>query len=161
MKTVLSTYTIGPQTLALLPAKQIDYDTILINESDIKYVCQTPLTLIKSACFHNWTTYEGRRQAVIHHTNFKQKTPIPISIDSGMYFFPTHSPSSIHNNWIAYKQIASIHKAPQHQSMIHFKNGQTLTLDISMHILKTQIERTFECMYRIEGIKCVGFNSRI
>ena len=167
MKTVLTTYTIGSQTLALLPAKQIDYDTVVIKQSGTKYVRQTPLKLIKAACYDDWTTYEGRRQAVTHHTNFKQKVPIPISIDKGIYLFPTHSPRSIHNSWIAYQHIAFIKKAPQHnptgpaQSIIHYKNGQTLQLDISMHILKAQIQRTFECMYRIEGRKKMEFNSSI
>lgn len=62
------------------------------------------------------------------------------------------------NHWIASQHILKVKKAPQQQStkqaqsIIEFKGGQTLTLDVSLHTLETQMQRTFECMYLIEGI---------
>lgn len=153
---ILSTYLINQLTLAILPAKQMNYDAIIIKQNKALHVRQTPLQLIKTACYNDWTTYEGRREAVIRYTNFKQRVPIPISIKKRIYLFPTHSPGNNNNNWIAYQHIARIIKVPQSKqteqakSTIHFKNGQTLTLSISMHTLRKQMERTFECMYRIE-----------
>lgn len=71
---------INEQTVALLPAKQIEYDTIVLEHEKKYHVRQTPFHIIKAACCNNWCTYEGRRKAVIYHTNFKQKTPIPINL---------------------------------------------------------------------------------
>lgn len=163
MNTVIISYDISSKTLALLPARKIDYDTIVIKENETKYVQQPSFDLIKEACFRgDWTTYEGRRDAVIKHTNFIQKTPIPIDIRKGVYFFPTHSPKNINNIWIAFHQIKLIGKVPsqertkQAQSIVFFKNGQSLVLDITYHALNKQYERTLECVYRIEGSEGVN-----
>src|SRR5690625_7827007 len=105
---IMDYYRINENTLALLPAKQIDFETIVIETDQIIKVRKTSLELIEAACYNEWSTYEGRRQAVIHHTNFKRKVPIPINIKKGIYFFPTHSPTSIHNKWISFQHIDQI-----------------------------------------------------
>jgi len=101
---------------------------------------------------HYWSTYEGRRVAVVEQTNFKQKVPIPVSIDKALCFFPTHSPTHIDNGWIAPNHVARIHeKAKRHiqnQIKIIFKNGYTKTLDISEHTFETQMQRAFVVMYK-------------
>lgn len=89
------TYQVNRQTIALRPAKVIDHSTIVIEQEETYKIKETPLQIIKEACIANWSTYEGRRQAVIHHTNFKQKVPIPstskkISLPSQ----PTHQQNS-------------------------------------------------------------------
>lgn len=145
-------YLINENTLALLPVKQIDFDTNVIETAQKIKVRKTPLELIKAACYSEWVTYEGRRQAVIHHTSFKRKVPIPINIRKGIYFFPTHSPTSIYNTWISYHHIDKIktNSCNQTKAMIIFCNGLKLSVNISYHILDKQMKRTFECMYRMK-----------
>src|SRR5690625_6073800 len=91
-------YTIIEETNALLPAKQIDYNAIVIERSRILYIKQTPLQIIQTSCQKYWSTYEGRRDAVVNQMNFKQKVPIPISIHKAIYLFPTHSPNHLDNS---------------------------------------------------------------
>lgn len=153
MNKVISTYKISHRTLALIPGRSIDYEAIVITVDETKYVRQTPFDLIKKVCSENdWTTYEGRRQSVIQHTNFIQKTPIPVDICKGIYFLPTHSPSHIDNVWIAFHQILSIKKVPQRertkhaQSIVYFKNGLALELSVSYHTLEEQYNRTLHCI---------------
>src|SRR5690625_5837534 len=159
MDTVISSYDISLKTIALLPARNIDYDTIVIEENETKYVQETSFNLIKEACLkRDWTSYEGRRDGVIKHTNFKKKTPIPIDIHKGIYFFPTHSPTNIDNIWIAFHHILSIEKIPARertkdvQSIVYFKNRQALKLSISFHTLKEQYNRTLQCVMMIDGL---------
>lgn len=150
------TYHINKRTLAILPAKQIEYDTIVIEQQQTLHVRQTSLKIIKNSCKKYWATYEGRREAVIHHMNFQQKVPIPISIMNQLYFFPTHSPNHLDNSWIAAQQITQITRHPHsrnRQSIIQFACGQTLTIDVSTYILRQQAERTFACMYEIGRVK--------
>src|SRR5690625_3513994 len=91
MNTVISSYDINLKTIALLPGRNIDYDTVVIEENKTKYIRQTSLNLIKDACLKcDWTTYEGRRGGVIKHTNFKQKTPIPIDMRKAIFFQHIH-----------------------------------------------------------------------
>src|SRR5690625_4583290 len=145
MNKVISSYDISLKTIVLLPGRDIDYDTIAIEGNETKHVRQTSFNIIKEACLKSdWTSYEGRREGVIKHTNFKQKTPIPIDIHKGIYFFPTHSPSNNDNIWIAFHHISSLGKIPAQertknaQSIVYFKNRQALKLSISFHILKEQ-----------------------
>src|SRR5699024_10532664 len=91
----------------LLPAKAIDFDTLVIeSEEDIK-VRQSALKLINYACIqYAWTTYEGRIQAVKAHTNFKHKIAVPITTD--ILLFPTASPTHMDNVWLNDLHIESI-----------------------------------------------------
>jgi competence protein ComK len=107
---IKSNYIIHENTLALIPAKQPTYDTIVMETHQKLKVRKTPLQLIKAACYHNWSTYEGRRQAVIHHTNFRKKIPIPINTTKAIYFFPTQSPTNYENHWLSYRHIEKIKK---------------------------------------------------
>jgi len=70
---IKTAYKINEQTIALCPAKEIDYNTIVFEQEKTYHVKKTPLELIKDACIENWSTYEGKRQAVIHHTNFTER----------------------------------------------------------------------------------------
>src|SRR5690625_883559 len=157
MKTVSPTYKINTHTQALLPAKEINYQTIVIEENKILYVRQTPLEIIRQGCVDAWSDYDSRRNAVMHHTNFIQRLPIPVHIRKAFYFFPTHSPKHSDNCWIAYQHILMVDKASKYQagkqaqSVIYFKNNEKLFLDVSLHTLEKQMQRTFECKYLIEG----------
>lgn len=148
---------INLDTIALLPVRRIEFNTLIISNDGKEYVPDLPFNVIKTACTAYWGEYEGIRKAVIKHTKFIQKTPMPICKRRGIYFFPTHSPHNIDNCWIALKHIANIDRIPPRlrtkhsQSIVYFKNGLTLTLCISYHTLKEQYERASECMLRIEG----------
>src|SRR5699024_6069121 len=117
MKAVIPNDLICTKTVALIPAREIGYDTIIMKENETKYVRETALNLIKLACYYyDFTTYEVRRDGVIFYTNFVKKTPMPISIHRGIYLFPTHSPHHIDNCWIAFHHVLSIKKVPKHQA---------------------------------------------
>lgn len=152
---IKNTYDITTRTLAIMPAQAIDHDTIILEKHNTCPVRQTPLTLVKHACINHGATYEGRRRAVAHHTQFKQKVPIPISIMNRLYVFPTHSPRHFDNAWIAYHNIHLIHytqpdTSRNAQTIIQFNDGQTITLNVSKHIIQTQMKRTFQCILQLE-----------
>src|SRR5690625_1439455 len=102
---------------------------------------------MKAACLDTgWSTFDGRREAVTHHTGFKQKVPIPIIIKPEIYGFPTHAINNPDCAWIFPVHILRINKHRTSQSTIQFKNGRTIILDISYHILNNQMQRTFQIM---------------
>lgn len=144
-------------TVALLPARRIEFSTLIITNYGKEYVPDPSLHMIKSACRDNFEEYEGNRKVIISHTNFIQKTPMPICKRKGIYFFPTHSPHRIENCWINHHHVANIDKIPhrlktQHgQSIVYFKNGLTLAFSTSYHTMKEQYKRTSECISLIEG----------
>ena len=138
---------ISNNTLAILPAKEIEFQSYVL-ENDATYnIKKTPLQIIKAACINtDWSTFDGRREAVTYHTGFKQKVPIPISIKYAIYAFPTHAINSHYCAWIFPRHILRINKHGTNQSTIQFKNGRTIILDISYHILNNQLQRTFQIM---------------
>ncbi|MFA1822762.1 competence protein ComK [Virgibacillus oceani] len=148
---IRETYQITEQTIALCPAKEMDHDTIVLEQAATYRVRKTPMQLIKEACIANWSTYEGKRQAVIHHTKFRKKVPIPINLEKNIFTFPTHATSDFDCHWIFFHHIAHIHKQ-QNQTVITFKNNKQLPLPLSHYIFKKQYERTLSCMIEVKGI---------
>ncbi|PAV28416.1 competence protein [Virgibacillus profundi] len=159
MEKIMSHYKINEQTIALLPARHMDYASIVYEHNQQLFVRKTPIQLIKTACLDYCSTYEGRREAVIYHTGFRRKVPIPISISKNIYTFPTHSPSDYDCTWIFYNHVKSFISNPSSKklgvkSIITFKTGQQLPLNVSPYIIEKQMKRTAMCKFRFSD--CVG-----
>lgn len=150
MKNIQLTYEVNPQTQAILPAREIEYSSIVKEEHQTLYIRQTPLQIIKAACLDGGATYEGRRKAVTHLTGAVQKVPIPINPRRNIFAFPTHSPTAFECNWIFYHHIKSIIPSLQTsnttQSIIQFKNQQELPMNESHYLLEKQYTRTAMCV---------------
>ncbi|WP_099354737.1 competence protein ComK [Fredinandcohnia onubensis] len=150
MKNIQLTYEVNPQTQAILPAREIEYSSIVKEEHQTLYIRQTPLQIIKAACLDGGATYEGRRKAVTHLTGAIQKVPIPINPRRNIFAFPTHSPTAFECNWIFYHHIKSIIPSLQTnnktQSIIQFKNQQELPMNESHYLLEKQYTRTAMCV---------------
>lgn len=144
---------IHESTLALLPVKDIEYQTQVLEENRVYLVRETPLEIIKHACKMEWTTYDGRREAVIERTGYEKKVPIPINTYKKIAAFPTHGTKNIDCKWIFGNQIHHIREHPSNPkgSIVIFKNGQHLILhDVSYHILQQQYERVMPFVVRRE-----------
>lgn len=150
MNQILETYDINPQTMAILSVAEIEYSAIVLEEHKKVYVRKTPLQIIKAACLEGGASYEGRRKAVTHLTGAMQKVPIPINPRRNIFAFPTHSPTTFECNWIFYHQIKTITipnvPSPTIQSIIHFKNNQSLPMNESCYVLQKQYQRTAMCI---------------
>ncbi|WP_077618275.1 competence protein ComK [Bacillus sinesaloumensis] len=150
MTQILDFYEITPQTRAILAVAEIDYSAIVLEEDRTILVRQTPLQIIKAACLEGGASYEGRRKAVTHLTGAMQKVPIPINPCRKIFAFPTQSPTTFECNWIFYHHIKSISISkssnPYVQSIIHFKNNQTLSMNESCYVLQKQYQRTAMCI---------------
>jgi len=125
----------------ILPAKQIEYNSIVIEKKTTYCVNQTPLHCIKATCEKNWSSYEARRDAIMKRTNFKYKIPMMLSKLQMLFAFPTTGTDQFACAWIFLHNIASIHHEGA-TSAVTFHNGQKVMLDISYHILTSQLQRT-------------------
>lgn len=146
-------YIVNDKTIAIVPAKQIEFDSIVVESEGVHYIRQTPQQIIEASCIHNWSDYEGRRNAVIHHTGFKEKVPIPIHPNKGIVAFPTHAIKHIDCCWLIPQHILRIDTLkddPKYKTIVTFTNRKSLRLDVSIRSLKSQSERAFEVKYRVE-----------
>jgi len=145
MINIVSNYSIQLGTIALMPGKHIDYETIVLQEDNRTIaVKQSPFQLIQQACLENHATYEGKRDYVMHHTGFRRKVPIPIRPD--LYMFPTHAVNHFDCCWIAQHHVHQIKKVDNKSCMIIFNDGQTITLQLSAYSIRSQRKRTKKCM---------------
>src|SRR5690625_4827044 len=152
MGNIVENYKITKGTIAILPAKQIEFSSYLLERESTKRVKKTPLQIIQQACLdHDWCDFEGRRKAVAYHTGFKQKIPIPISLHKGIIAFPTHAIKAFECCWIFVDHILKIEKQKEdkRKSIIHFRNRHPVIINVSIHILKKQKRRTLECKYKM------------
>lgn len=145
MTQVINDYEVNPRTMALIPARNIDYQTIVLESGRKIHVTKSPLQLIKEACRDGGATYEGRYKAVTHKTGIHKKVPIPISQLDQIYAFPTHSAKQFNCHWIFYHHLKAINLAPHKKSIITFCDHQELEIEVSAYVLKQQMLRTAHC----------------
>ena len=145
---------INKATMMLAPAKTVDYSTLIIAENKTSYTTKTQVQLINEACLQQWTTYEGRKAAVMHHMNMKRKVPIPICPIENITLLPTHAITHFDNHWLVEQQILKIDrvKDKKHAAMVTFKNGMTHEIPCSPYSIQKQMERAYQCMYTMQHL---------
>lgn len=139
-KQVRSNYKMTLDTFALLPAFDIDYQTRAITSKGVIRIAQPPLSIIKENCLYYGSSYNGRREAVLYHLNYQQRTPIPIHPSIGIIAFPTKSIKHADCKWLFFHAIRDIRKVNQ-KVYIEFINGQHLSINESVHTIRKQYDR--------------------
>nr|WP_275896239.1 competence protein ComK [Paraliobacillus sediminis] len=138
-------------TLAITPAKQIDYTTRIIEKNQTLMTRQAPLAIIKTNCLTGAASYQGRRKAASHLVGYIHKVPLLIYERTNIYAFPTQSPTNYACSWLFAQHILKIVRHPDtNQSTITFHNGTTLNLEESTYQLRTQLNRTIQLHYAIK-----------
>lgn len=147
---ILPQYDITKDTMALIPAKHTDYETLILEPHQKLAVTQSALSILKAACLEGGSTYDGRRQAVSHQTGAQNKVPIPVYPQESIFTFPTHSATAIDCIWLFYHHIKSIqpHSQKPNCSIVTFKNYQTLEVNVSYQSLMRQMQRTSYCIVK-------------
>ena len=96
--------------------------------------------LIKKSCRWYGNSYNIHRQFVIDKFNFYIKTPIIVSNDDRMIFFPTTSPNSKDCIWVSYNNVDRYVKEKEY-TKIYFKGGKILNISASYTTIDNQITR--------------------
>lgn len=99
-----------------------------------------PLDIIKESCELFGSTFEGRRIATKKLIGATHK--VPISISPSIYLFPTASPENSQCHWIAHDHVLEYKKEGKNSTLVTFRNGQTLTIPISVNSFQNQFMRT-------------------
>jgi|SRR5690625_2563237 len=146
---ILEKYKINKKTLALLPVRDVNCQTLVIRMDNDNYVQKDPFEVIKESCEKYLATYEGRRKVVKNQLGYQQKVVIPVWPRGNLFFFPTRSPKSPDNCWINGLQIDRLHETGEKgRTKIEFINGRKITVDVSKYVLNRQIERTFRVHFK-------------
>ncbi|NEU30299.1 competence protein [bacterium LRH843] len=147
-KIVLLDYEIHNDMLAIIPAYNPDYDTIVIEHHQQLYVKKTPLQLIEAACLKRRCDLRRQTNGCHPQNGSNHNVPIPINPLEQIYAFPIHSATEHEYTWIFYHHVKSIqpYKKRLYESTITFMNGINLPLVVSHAALKQQMKRTLYCV---------------
>ena len=131
-------YEINASTLAIIPNSLFTSKIIEINKELI--INKTPYEIIDDSCRYFGSSYQGRYEGTKSMLGMNYKLPIVIEETRNIIFFPTTSPKYDKCAWISLNNIEQ-YTEENLKSVVKFKNGVNLELDISFFVLENQILR--------------------
>ena len=135
---MLQEYEICEKTLAIIPVD--DNISKVLEEDTIYFVGKKTTDIVDDSCRYFGSSYIGRFEGTKHILGYNYKAPIIIEETRQLIFFPTASPRFNNCTWINLNSIKKYTKQLKH-SVIVFKNGKELLVDISYNSLENQIFR--------------------
>ena len=136
---MIENYEITPMTLAIIPLEKSK--SRILEEDGCYIVTKSTKEIIDNSCKFFGSSYAGRYEGTKSLIGINYKSPIIIEETNEIIFFPTSSPRFDNCYWIALKHVEKYEKE-NGNSKILFKNGFTLSLDISYGSLQNQILRS-------------------
>ena len=114
------------------------------SEEDEEYdVSRTPFDVLTYSCNYFGSSYVGRKEGAKKILNSAYKLPIIIEDSRNIVFLPTVSPEDKKCIWIALNKIKTISKVNlnKNSTLIEFKNGKSIIVNVSYKSLENQILR--------------------
>src|SRR5690625_133706 len=142
---------VTPTTMAIIKHQDKKGNIVSqVFEEETNYIVNRPPTkVIEQACKFFGSSLKGRQEGTRDVSKINYKTPIAIDPLSGMYFFPTTSPTNTSCSWIAHSHIEHVNKARKDTEII-FKNTQRVLLSVSYGSIQNQIQRTAQFRYILD-----------
>lgn len=135
----MKNYEINNRTLAIIPIKNKISKIIEIDGEF--YVNENPIKIIDNSCKYFGSSYEGRHVGTLNLIGKGYKTPIIIEERNNIIFFPTLSAKSKDCCWISLNNLEK-YVVDNINSIVIFKNGYKLNLNISYGSLENQIYKS-------------------
>ena len=136
---MLDGYEINNATMAIISLKK--GRSRIIEEQDEFVVTKDSTEIINDSCKYFGSSYSGRFEGTKNLIGINYKAPIIIEESREIIFFPTSSPRFQNCSWICLKKINTIEKDNK-RTILKFKNGSRLILDVSYHSIENQILRS-------------------
>ena len=132
-------YEINDDTLAIVPT---DIWNSIVLEDECSYnIKMKPLDIVDYSCKYFGSSYEGRKTGAGDILNSGYKLPIMVEETKNLIFFPTMSPLDDECSWISLKSISNYYKISNDKTRVEFKNGKSITLNVSFNSFNNQVMR--------------------
>ena len=135
----MQNYELNMDTLAIIPLNA--NETKIVEKDDEFIIRLSSMKIIDDGCRFFGSTYAGRMEGTKSMIGINYKAPIIIEETTPIIFFPTISPRLEACSWISFKDVDKCIKEDK-KSIIIFKNGTKLELNLSYKILQNQILRS-------------------
>ncbi|WP_284139466.1 MULTISPECIES: competence protein ComK [unclassified Virgibacillus] len=148
-----SSHEVTPVTLAIIAGEEANENAraIILEEKKEYPVSIPPSRIIDQACKFYGSSLRGRQEGTKEICGITHKAPISIDPTSGMYFFPTNSPTNPKCSWIAHSHIDQVNRSKNQCTEIVFKNGRSIVLDVSFGSMLNQVQRTAQFRYLLDN----------
>ena len=138
MKEVMD-YVFNYETLVIVPygknkSKVYEFDDVFIVDMEVS-------DIIKNSCLYFGSSLEGRKEGTKHLINCEMKVPIIVEDSQSLIIFPTYSYRNNKNVWISYNNMLKYSKIDNEHTLLSFKQGNDITVDITYNIIDNQIIR--------------------
>lgn len=135
----MNNYEMNYETLAIIP---LNAEETKVIETDGECIVKTSsMKIIDEACRFFGSSYAGRSEGTKSMIGINYKAPIIVEETAPIIFFPTISPRLEGCSWISFKDVEKCIKK-DNKSIVLFKNGLELELDLSYKVLQNQILRS-------------------
>ena len=147
----IENYIINYETLLIMPygsnkCKVYEFDEVFIVDMNI-------MDIIKSSCLFFGSSLEGRKEGTKYLINCEMKVPIIIEDSQKLLFFPTSSSRSSNNSWISYNNLLKYSKEDNGNTMLYFKQNNSIKVPIKYNIIDNQIIRCIKLEAALNKIK--------
>lgn len=132
------TYEINASTVAIIPLG--NRESKVIEMENVFNVEMSPKQIIDYSCKFFGSSYTGRQEGTKTLIGVKYKIPIIVEETKNLIFFPTASPRIQDCAWISLNHIET-YKQVGYSTLVEFKNGEQLQLQMSYCSLENQILR--------------------
>lgn len=136
---MIKSYEINRNTLAIIPIAKNQSKVIEIDQEFIVEKC--PTEIIDDSCKYFGSSYHGRFEGTKKILGVSYKSPIIVEESREIIFFPTASPRYEGCYWISLNNIEDYLKS-NYGTIINFKNGFTLDLNVSLGSFENQMIRS-------------------
>ncbi len=134
-------YEINDATLAILPEEE--KGALVLEEQGQYEVEMEPLEVLNYSCKYFGSSYMGRREGARTILSSGYKLPILVEESQNLVFFPTVSPEDDTCIWLSLHHIKDYYPSRdgQNNTIIEFKNGTSLVINISHRSFHNQLLR--------------------
>ncbi|WP_053073759.1 competence protein ComK [Bacillus sp. LL01] len=155
---VVYQYRIGLTTMALLSHRHPQYQTQIKDMEGDFMTDDTAREILHRGCLDDSCTYDGRRIATIHFTNYIQKTPILIDQAEGIIAIPTHSPDQETCCWLFLHHLSHVESVSSTRCIVVFNNHDRLALNVSAITIYEQVKKAAVVLTRFCSNKQFNFS---
>lgn len=144
---MIDNYEISKNTFAIIP---IDSNKSEVIEDNGCFIINRNSTkIVDDSCKYFGSSLSGRHEGTKNLIGVNYKSPIIIEETAEIIFFPTNSPRITECTWISLNNLEE-YKKNNGKTMLLFRNGKTIDVDVSFNSLENQVLRStrLEAMLR-------------
>ncbi len=149
----MNNYEINENTLAVVSVNE--KESMIIEKNKQYCVTKSGYDIMDDSCQYFGSSYQGRVAGSKAILNAKYKLPIIVEDSRNLIFFPTESPELVSCSWISLKDVKEVLENGD-KTIVLFKNGYELDIDISKFSIENQILRASRLEYILRNRKNIS-----